>query len=181
MANKKSQVKKIHTTEMRMLRWAGGITLRDRVRNEHIQGSFKIRPIEEKLSEARMRWYEGERAGAAATARAQARRRPARRAHQLSYERSKVRCKIERAYVNIGTFTSERVHQSGALTQRCAGTSPVRFLRRPIEKCRMNFRSNTCRECVIRDAAATRLPLSARRHSVGIFIAYLLNSSLYQL
>lgn len=56
---------------------------------------------------------------------------------------SKVRREIERAYVNIGTFTSERVHQSGSLTQRCAGTSQVRFLRRPIEKCRTSIGSIT--------------------------------------
>ncbi|KAJ8723771.1 hypothetical protein PYW07_007751 [Mythimna separata] len=47
----------MHTTEMKMLRWAGGVTLNDRVINEHIRGSFKIRPIEEKLSETRLRWY----------------------------------------------------------------------------------------------------------------------------
>ncbi|XP_063545740.1 uncharacterized protein LOC134753731 [Cydia strobilella] len=54
---KKVHTTKVHTTEMKMLRWAGGVTLADRVRNEHIRGSFKIRPIEEKLSETRLRWY----------------------------------------------------------------------------------------------------------------------------
>ncbi|XP_061718271.1 uncharacterized protein LOC133525877 [Cydia pomonella] len=44
-------------TEMRMLRWSGGVTLGDKVRNEHIRGSFKVAPITHKISEARLRWY----------------------------------------------------------------------------------------------------------------------------
>ncbi|XP_045504533.1 uncharacterized protein LOC123701180 [Colias croceus] len=54
---KQAHATKIHAAEMRMLRWAGGVTLADKVRNTHIRGSFKIRPIEEKLSERRHQWY----------------------------------------------------------------------------------------------------------------------------
>lgn len=108
-------------------------------------------------------------AGAAAAARA--RRRPSRGAHQRLGRGSKVRRENARAYVNIGTFTSERVHQNGALTLRCAGTSPVRFLRRPLEKCRMSLGPITRHGCVVRDTATARLPPSSRRTTAGIFIA----------
>ncbi|XP_060810060.1 uncharacterized protein LOC132904162 [Amyelois transitella] len=56
-ASKQTQEHKLHTTEMRMLRWAGGVTLKDKVRNEHIRGSFKVAPITEKLKESRLRWF----------------------------------------------------------------------------------------------------------------------------
>ncbi|XP_052747170.1 uncharacterized protein LOC128199885 [Bicyclus anynana] len=42
---------------MRMLRWSGGVTLKDKVRNEHIRGSFKVAEIAEKAKESRLRWY----------------------------------------------------------------------------------------------------------------------------
>lgn len=56
-AAKKTHEQKLSTTEMRMLRWAGGVTLKDRIRNEHIRGSFKVAPISNKISESRLRWY----------------------------------------------------------------------------------------------------------------------------
>ncbi|KAI5635280.1 hypothetical protein NE865_11972 [Phthorimaea operculella] len=58
-ASKKIHEQKIHTTEMRMLRWSGGVTvtLKDRVRNEHIRGSFKVAPITDKIKESRLRRY----------------------------------------------------------------------------------------------------------------------------
>ncbi|XP_063532028.1 uncharacterized protein LOC134742772 [Cydia strobilella] len=54
---KKQQENKLHTAEMRMLRWAGGVTLLDRVRNVHIRGSFRVKPTPDKLEETRLRWY----------------------------------------------------------------------------------------------------------------------------
>jgi hypothetical protein len=42
---------------MKMLRWAGGITLVDKVQNKHIRGSMKVISIEDKIREGRMRWY----------------------------------------------------------------------------------------------------------------------------
>jgi hypothetical protein len=53
----KKHYTKLHTTEMKMLRWAGGVTLMDKVQNKHIRGSMKVTPIEGKIKEARMRWY----------------------------------------------------------------------------------------------------------------------------
>ncbi|XP_063549106.1 uncharacterized protein LOC134756207 [Cydia strobilella] len=47
----------MHCTEMRMLRWARGVTLMDRVRNNHIRGTFKVAPIAEKMCESRLRWF----------------------------------------------------------------------------------------------------------------------------
>ncbi|XP_063374130.1 uncharacterized protein LOC134661850 [Cydia amplana] len=47
----------MHCTEMRMLRWAGGVTLMDRVRNNHIRGTFRVAPIAEKMCESRLRWF----------------------------------------------------------------------------------------------------------------------------
>ncbi|XP_063547859.1 uncharacterized protein LOC134755320 [Cydia strobilella] len=48
---------KLHTAEMKMLRWAGGVTRLDKVRNEYVRGSFKVAPIAEKVKEGRLRWY----------------------------------------------------------------------------------------------------------------------------
>lgn len=56
-ATKKIHENKLHTTEMRMLRWAGGVTLKDKVRNEYMRGSFKVAPITDKILESRLRWY----------------------------------------------------------------------------------------------------------------------------
>lgn len=54
---KESHVQKLHTAEMKMLRWSGGVTRLDKVRNEYIRGSFKVAPIHNKLTENRLRWY----------------------------------------------------------------------------------------------------------------------------
>lgn len=56
-ATNKTHLNKLHTTEMRMLRWSAGVTLLDKIRNEYIRGSFKVAPITEKVQEKRLRWY----------------------------------------------------------------------------------------------------------------------------
>ncbi|CAK1595248.1 unnamed protein product [Parnassius mnemosyne] len=56
-AAKKIHEKKMHTNEMKMLRWSAGVTRLDKVRNEYIRGSFKVAPIVDKMVESRMRWY----------------------------------------------------------------------------------------------------------------------------
>ncbi|CAG4946044.1 unnamed protein product [Parnassius apollo] len=56
-ASTKIHERKLHATEMRMLRWEGGVTLKDKVRNEHVRGSFKVTPITDKITESRLRWY----------------------------------------------------------------------------------------------------------------------------
>ncbi|KAG2631849.1 hypothetical protein PVAP13_2NG049401 [Panicum virgatum] len=42
---------------MRMLRWFCGHTRRDRVRNEAIRERVRVAPIEEKLTQHRLRWF----------------------------------------------------------------------------------------------------------------------------
>ncbi|GAB0086734.1 hypothetical protein DMENIID0001_009010 [Sergentomyia squamirostris] len=42
---------------MRMLRWSSSVTLKDRIRNEHVRGSMKVEKIDDKLVESRLRWY----------------------------------------------------------------------------------------------------------------------------
>lgn len=54
---KKVHENQMHVNEMKMLRWAGGVTRLDKVRNEYIRGSFKVAPIHEKLKKTRLRWY----------------------------------------------------------------------------------------------------------------------------
>ena len=42
-------VKKMEVAELKMVRWALGVTLKDKVRNEYIWGMVKIRRIGQKL------------------------------------------------------------------------------------------------------------------------------------
>lgn len=42
---------------MRLLRWAGEITLEDRVKNTHVRGSFNVAPVSEKFTKSCLRWY----------------------------------------------------------------------------------------------------------------------------
>ena len=50
-------VKKMEAAELKMVRWALGVTLKDKVRNEYIWGTAKIRRIGEKLRGERLRWF----------------------------------------------------------------------------------------------------------------------------
>ena len=56
MAVTESMVKKMEAAELRMVRWALGVTLKDKVRNEYIWGTAKIRRIGEKSRGERLRW-----------------------------------------------------------------------------------------------------------------------------
>ncbi|CAG5013738.1 unnamed protein product [Parnassius apollo] len=40
-----------------MLRWSGGVSRTDKIRNDYIRGSFKVAMVYEKLRENRLRWY----------------------------------------------------------------------------------------------------------------------------
>jgi len=44
-------------TEMRMLRWILGVSLKDRKRNEDIRRTVGVASIMDKIREARLRWY----------------------------------------------------------------------------------------------------------------------------
>lgn len=111
-----------------------------------------------------MRWGggTGTQSPAAASSRGSQLSREAR-AQIESSTRDRARiCKYRHIYKRKGS--PER-----RTNARCAGTSPVRFLRRPIEKCRISFVSITRCGCVVRNAAAARLPPSSHRHCWYIY------------
>ncbi|VFQ79217.1 unnamed protein product [Cuscuta campestris] len=56
-AVKKTHVRRLHAAEMRMLRWMCGKTRLDRISNEVIRHQVGMAPVENKLREARLRWF----------------------------------------------------------------------------------------------------------------------------
>nr|XP_016501018.1 PREDICTED: uncharacterized protein LOC107819426 [Nicotiana tabacum] len=54
---KNSHIQKMKVAEMRMLRWMCGHTRMDKIRNEDIQEKVGVTPIEDKIREARLRWF----------------------------------------------------------------------------------------------------------------------------
>ena len=54
---KKTEERKLDVTELKMLRWMSGVTMKDRVKNEYIRGTIKVTDISKKIQEARLRWY----------------------------------------------------------------------------------------------------------------------------
>ena len=56
-AVKKNDTQKLHTTEMRMLRWARGKTKKDHVKNEDIWREDNVEPMTTFLRKKRLRWY----------------------------------------------------------------------------------------------------------------------------
>ena len=57
MAVTKKQVEKIEVAEMKMLRFAMGVTRKHKIRNEYIRGTVKIERLGMKMKEGRPRWY----------------------------------------------------------------------------------------------------------------------------
>ena len=53
----KKQVEEMEVAEMKMLRFAMGVTRRDKIRNEYIRGRVKIERLGMKMREGRLRWY----------------------------------------------------------------------------------------------------------------------------
>ncbi|VFQ82386.1 unnamed protein product [Cuscuta campestris] len=56
-AVKKTHVRRLHAAEMLMLRWMCGKTRLDRISNEVIRRQVGMAPVEDKLREARLRWF----------------------------------------------------------------------------------------------------------------------------
>ncbi|VFR02670.1 unnamed protein product [Cuscuta campestris] len=56
-AVKKTHVCRLHAVEMRMLRWMCGKTRLDKISNEVIRCQVGMAPVEDKLREARLRWF----------------------------------------------------------------------------------------------------------------------------
>ena len=53
----KKLVEKMEVAEMKMLRFAMGVTRKDKIRNEHIRSNFKVERLETKMREGKLRWY----------------------------------------------------------------------------------------------------------------------------
>ena len=47
----------LDVAEMKMLRFALGVTRKDRIQNEHIRGTVKVRQISKEVRDSRLRWY----------------------------------------------------------------------------------------------------------------------------
>ena len=53
----KKQVEEIAVAEIKMLRFAMGVTRKDKIRNEHIRSTVKVERLGMKMREGRLRWY----------------------------------------------------------------------------------------------------------------------------
>ena len=53
----KKQVEEMEVAEMKMLRFAMGVTRKDKIRNEYIRSTIKVERLGMKMREGRLRWY----------------------------------------------------------------------------------------------------------------------------
>ena len=53
----KKQVEEMEVAEIKMLRFAIGVTRKDKIRNEYIRNTVKVEQLEMKMGEGRLRWY----------------------------------------------------------------------------------------------------------------------------
>ena len=51
------RVEEMEVAEMKMLRFAMGVTKKDKIRNEHIRSTVKVERLGMKMREGRLRWY----------------------------------------------------------------------------------------------------------------------------
>ena len=54
----KKQVEKMEVAVIKVLRFAMGVTRKDKIRNEYIMDTIKVKPLGMKMREGRLRWYE---------------------------------------------------------------------------------------------------------------------------
>ena len=57
MAVSERQMGKMEVAELKMVRWALGVTRKDKIRKEYVRGTAKIAKLGYKLRNARLRWY----------------------------------------------------------------------------------------------------------------------------
>ena len=48
---------KMEVAELKMVRWALGVTRKDKLKNEYVRGTAKIAKLGDKLRGTRLRWY----------------------------------------------------------------------------------------------------------------------------
>ena len=53
----KKQVEEMEVAEIKMLKFAMGVTRKDKIRNEHIRSTVKVEQLGMKVREGRLRWY----------------------------------------------------------------------------------------------------------------------------
>ena len=53
----KKQVEEMEVVEIKMLRFAMGVTRKDKIRNEHIRSTVKVQRLGMKMREGKLRWY----------------------------------------------------------------------------------------------------------------------------
>ena len=53
----KKQVEEMEVAETKMLRFAMGVTRKDKIRNEYIRSTVKVERLGIKMRESRLRWY----------------------------------------------------------------------------------------------------------------------------
>ena len=51
------QVGKMEVADLKMVRWALGVTRKDKIRNEYLRGTAKIAKLGDKLWDTGIRWY----------------------------------------------------------------------------------------------------------------------------
>ena len=51
------QVRKMEVAELKMVRWALGVTRKDKIRHKYVRGTAKIAKLRDKLRNARLHWY----------------------------------------------------------------------------------------------------------------------------
>ena len=56
-ARRKQEEQRLHTTEMKMLRWHQGKTRKDGIKNETIRGIARVTPIKSVLTQKLLSWY----------------------------------------------------------------------------------------------------------------------------
>ena len=57
VAMTEKQVEKMEVAELKMVRWALGVTRKDKIKNEYVRGTAKIAKLGDKLRGMRLRWY----------------------------------------------------------------------------------------------------------------------------